>query len=85
LVCGQDLPKTPTTAFPRRNASSTHHEDLARKLTEFECKYDEKPRVVFDAIRRLMAPATGDQQRRQTGFPTKGDDRAFRDARIGDL
>ena len=44
------------------------HKDLADKLAEFEQRYDEKSRVVFDAIRQLMAQPTLDQQRRQIGF-----------------
>ena len=43
-------------------------EGLADKLAELEQRYDEKFRVVFDAIRQLMAQPTLDQQRRQIGF-----------------
>jgi hypothetical protein len=32
------------------------HADLARRLDELEQRYDEQFRVVFDAIRELMAP-----------------------------
>jgi len=32
------------------------HKDLARKLEEIEKKYDAQFKVVFDAIRQLMAP-----------------------------
>ena len=46
------------------------HQELARELAQLERKYDEKFRVVFDAIRQLMAPPTDDQERRQIGFPT---------------
>jgi hypothetical protein len=34
------------------------HKDLADKLAELEQRYDEKFRVVFDAIRQLMAQPT---------------------------
>ena len=44
------------------------HKDLAEKLTDLEQKYDEKFRVVFDAIRQLMTQPTLDQQRRRIGF-----------------
>ena len=44
------------------------HKDLADKLADLEQKYDKKFRVVFDAIRQLMAQPTLDQQRRQIGF-----------------
>ena len=43
--------------------------DLARKLDALERKYDAQFKVVFDAIRRLMAPA--EPERRQIGFDTK--------------
>ena len=49
------------------------NKDLARKLTALERKYDDKFRVVFDAIRQLMAPPTDEEERRQIGFST--DDR----------
>jgi hypothetical protein len=45
------------------------NEVLARKLADLEAKYDDKFRVVFEAIRQLMAPPTADQNRRQIGFP----------------
>jgi len=38
------------------------------KLAELEQRYDEKFRVVFDAIRQLMAQPSLGQQRRQIGF-----------------
>ena len=46
------------------------NEILARKLADLEAKYDDKFRVVFDAIRQLMTPPTVDQNRRQIGFTT---------------
>ena len=42
------------------------HEDLARKLNALEKKYDAQFRVVFDAIRQLMAPP--DKKKRGIGF-----------------
>jgi hypothetical protein len=41
-------------------------EELARKLDSLESKYDSQFRVVFDAIRRMMAPPESD--RRRIGF-----------------
>ena len=32
------------------------HTELARKLEELESKYDKQFRIVFDALRELMAP-----------------------------
>jgi len=46
------------------------NEDLARKLDEMEKKYDKNFAVVFDAIKRLMAPPDKDVKR--IGF---GDDK----------
>jgi len=42
------------------------HADLARKLESLEKKYDAQFRVVFDAIRQLMAPPAS--KRRRIGF-----------------
>jgi hypothetical protein len=44
--------------------------ELARKLEVLENKYDEKFRVVFDAIRELMAPP--DSPKKRIGFETDG-------------
>ena len=45
------------------------HKDLERKLTALEEKYDEQFKVVFDAIRALMAPP--EKSRRKIGFEVK--------------
>jgi hypothetical protein len=42
--------------FVRLRKLLASHEDLARKLAALEKKYDAHFRIVFDAIRRLMAP-----------------------------
>jgi hypothetical protein len=42
------------------------HADLARKLEALEKKYDAQFKVVFDAIRQLMAPP--EPKRRRIGF-----------------
>ena len=42
------------------------NDELARKLESLESKYDARFRVVFDAIRRLMAPP--ESERRRIGF-----------------
>ena len=47
-------------AFVRLRQLSLSHEELARKLTALEKKYDAQFRAVFDAIRQLMsAPIAG--------------------------
>jgi hypothetical protein len=43
-------------AFVRLRELLATHKDLARKLEDLEKKYDAQFRVVFDAIRQLMAP-----------------------------
>ncbi len=42
------------------------HQDLARRLSELEGKYDGQFKVVFEAIRRLMAPP--EPPKRRIGF-----------------
>jgi hypothetical protein len=54
------------------------HKDLAEKLADLERKYDDKFRVVFDAIRQLMAQPTLDQQRRRIGFASNNEDPSSR-------
>ena len=43
-------------AFVRLRRILASHAELARKLEELEKKYDSQFKVVFDAIRQLMAP-----------------------------
>ncbi|MFA4829439.1 MAG: hypothetical protein WC594_09480, partial [Thermodesulfovibrionales bacterium] len=45
------------------------HKDLARKLEEMEKKYDSQFKVVFDAIRGLMAPP--ETKKRKIGFEVR--------------
>jgi len=42
------------------------HERLARKLEEMEMNYDERFRIVFEAIQQLAAPP--DPPRKRIGF-----------------
>lgn len=42
------------------------HKDLAQKLAEMERKYDRRFKVVFEAIRQLIAPA--EKPKKQIGF-----------------
>jgi hypothetical protein len=53
-------------AFVRLRAMLAGHADLARKLAALERKYDAQFKVVFDAIRELMAPPG--KPRRPIGF-----------------
>ena len=50
-------------AFVRLRQMLASHEDLARKLDALERKYDAQFKAVFDAIRRLMAPAAPPRRR----------------------
>jgi hypothetical protein len=53
-------------AFVRLRQMLAAHADLARKLATLEKKYDAQFKVVFDAIRELMAPPAG--KKRPIGF-----------------
>jgi len=59
-------------AFVRLREILASHKDLARKLEEMEKKYDATFKVVFDAIRKLMAPPPPPPEppRRPIGFMT---------------
>jgi hypothetical protein len=52
--------------FARLRQMLSSHSDLSRKLENLEKKYDAQFKVVFDAIRQLMAPPKS--TRRQIGF-----------------
>jgi len=54
-------------AFVRLRELLATHKELARKLDELEQKYDAQFRVVFDAIRQLMAPPP-EQKKGRIGF-----------------
>jgi hypothetical protein len=57
-------------AFVRLRQIIASHADLARKLELLERKYDAQFKVVFDAIRQLMAPPP--PKRRRIGFHIEG-------------
>ncbi len=59
-------------AFVRLRELLLSNSDLARRLTAVENKYDAQFKVVFDAIRQLMAPPP-EKPRRQIVFHP-GDD-----------
>ena len=56
-------------AFVRLREMIATHKDLARKLEALEKKYDAQFKVVFDAIRELMAPS--ESKKRKIGFLVK--------------
>jgi hypothetical protein len=43
-------------AFVRLRGLASHNHELARRLDDLESRYDRQFKVVFDAIRELMAP-----------------------------
>lgn len=49
--------------FVRLRAMMVEHKDLADRLDALEAKYDKRFRVVFEAIRELMAPRPGENKR----------------------
>ena len=53
-------------AFVRLRKMLASHGELARKLEALERKYDTQFKMVFDAIRQLMAPPV--PKRRPIGF-----------------
>ena len=53
-------------AFVRLRQMLASNAQLARKLAELEKKYDAQFKVVFDAIRQLMAPS--EPKTRKIGF-----------------
>lgn len=58
-------------AFIRLREMLATHKDLAAKLDKLEKRYDEQFRVVFDAMRKLMAPSAP-QSKRRIGFVAGG-------------
>lgn len=56
-------------AFVRLRQIMSAHKDLEQRLVALEKKYDEQFRVVFDAIRALMAPP--DKPAKKIGFEVK--------------
>ncbi|MEW6185111.1 MAG: ORF6N domain-containing protein [Thermodesulfobacteriota bacterium] len=55
--------------FVRLRQMLLSHTELARKIEQMEKKYDEQFRVVFEAIRQLMAPPA--KPKRKIGFLLK--------------
>jgi hypothetical protein len=60
-------------AFVRMREFLSANKELARRLDQLEGKYDSQFKVVFDAIRQLMAPPPP-PPRRRIGFQNPGSD-----------
>ena len=56
-------------AFVRLRQMLGSNTQLARKLEEMEIKYDERFRIVFEAIQQLMTPP--EKSRKRIGFEVK--------------
>jgi hypothetical protein len=54
--------------FAKLREIISQHKDLGRRLDDLEKKYDAQFRVVFDAIRQLMAPPEQKSPKRRIGF-----------------
>ena len=60
-------------AFVRLRQILATHKDLAERLAAMEQKYDQRFKVVFDALRQLMAPAPPPvPPKRRIGFIAEG-------------
>jgi len=62
-------------AFVRLRELIGRNRDLARRLDDLESKYDRQFKVVFDAMRELMAPPVP-APRRRIGFVSTDEDQA---------
>ncbi len=62
-------------AFVRLRGLIGHNRELAKRLDDLESKYDRQFKVVFDAIRELMAP-TPTAPKRRIGFVSTDEDPA---------
>jgi len=54
--------------FAKLREIMSQHKDLARRLDELETKYDAQFKIVFDAIRQLMAPPEPEPAKKRIGF-----------------
>jgi hypothetical protein len=54
--------------FAKLRVIMLQHKDLARRLDELEKKYDTQFKVVFDAIRQLMASPESEPPKKRIGF-----------------
>ena len=64
-------------AFVRLRGMAAHSAELAQRLDALESKYDRHFKVVFDAIRELMAPPQPGPKRR-IGFVSEGSLASYR-------
>ena len=55
-------------AFVRLRQILATNKELAKRLDGLEKKYDAQFKIVFDAIRQLMAPPEPEPQKKRIGF-----------------
>jgi hypothetical protein len=55
-------------AFVRLRQILASNKELAKRLNELEKKFDTQFKIVFDAIRQLMAPPESESPKRRIGF-----------------
>ena len=55
-------------AFVRLRQILASNKELAKRLDELEKKYDAQFKIVFDAIRQLMAPPELEPPKKRIGF-----------------
>jgi hypothetical protein len=55
-------------AFVRLRQILASNKELAKRLDEFEKRYDAQFKLVFDAIRQLMAPPEPEPPKKRIGF-----------------
>jgi hypothetical protein len=66
-------------AFVQLRGLLASNKELSRRLDDLEQKYDSQFKLVFDAIRQLMAPP--DQEKRKIGFVVKERQSGYRTKR----
>jgi len=62
--------------FAKLREIISRHKDLARRLDELEKKYDAQFKIVFDAIRQLMAPPEPEPRKKRIGLDPVRDDKS---------
>ena len=62
-------------AFVQLRKMLASNVELSRKLKQMEKKYDEQFKIVFEAIRQLMAPS--ETKKKKIGFPVKEKQKAY--------
>lgn len=70
-------------AFVRLRQMAASHKDLLQRIEEMEKKYDRQFRVIFEAIKQLMAPP--ESKKKEIGFQAREPRASYRSRRRGGL